>query len=144
MNRTVRAALTTLAVTGLALGLGACSETADRVDKAVTDEVDKAVNETYEVTYEVSGKNIDTIDYHGGGGDAMEPKIETVEKPTLPWTKTVTLRGIMPPGVMPIALDPSGAEVTCKIIYKGEVIKEEKDAGKAAAGGCIAVSPIAG
>ncbi|MFE2498287.1 MmpS family transport accessory protein [Streptomyces scopuliridis] len=144
MNRTVRAALTTLAVTGLALGLGACSEAQERVDKAVTDEVDKAVNETYEVTYEVTGKNIDTIDYHGGGGEAMEPKIETVEKPTLPWTKTVTLRGIMPPGVMPTALDPSGAEVTCKIIYKGEVIKEESDAGKAAAGGCIAVSPIAG
>ncbi|MFJ9028466.1 MmpS family transport accessory protein [Streptomyces sp. NPDC102274] len=144
MNRTVRAALTTLAVTGLALGLGACSEAADRVDKAVTDEVDKAVNETYEVTYEVTGKNIDTIDYHGGGGEALEPKIETVENPTLPWTKTVTLRGIMPPGVMPTALDLSGAEVTCKIIYKGEVIKEETDAGKAAAGGCIAVSPIAG
>ncbi|MEU0282099.1 MmpS family transport accessory protein [Streptomyces sp. NPDC088147] len=144
MNRTVRAALTTLAVTGLALGLGACSEAAERVDKAVTDEVDKAVNETYEVTYEVTGKNIDTIDYHGGGGEAMEPKIETVEKPTLPWKKTVTLRGIMPPGVMPTALDASGAEVTCKIIYKGEVIKEETDAGKAAAGGCIAVSPIAG
>ncbi|MFJ9208159.1 hypothetical protein CU044_4861 [Streptomyces sp. L-9-10] len=144
MNRTVRAALTTLAVTGLALGLGACSEAAERVDKAVTDEVDKAVNETYEVTYEVTGKNIDTIDYHGGGGEAMEPKIETVEKPTLPWKKTVTLRGIMPPGVMPTALDAAGAEVTCKIIYKGEVIKEETDAGKAAAGGCIAVSPIAG
>ncbi|MFJ6185468.1 MmpS family transport accessory protein [Streptomyces sp. NPDC092295] len=144
MNRTVRAALTTLAVAGLALGLGACSEAAERVDKAVTDEVDKAVNETYEVTYEVTGKNIDTIDYHGGGGEAMEPKIETVEKPTLPWKKTVTLRGIMPPGVMPTALDASGAEVTCKIIYKGEVIKEETDAGKAAAGGCIAVSPIAG
>ncbi|MFE4367236.1 MmpS family transport accessory protein [Streptomyces sp. NPDC056835] len=144
MNRTVRAALSTVAVTGLALGLGACSEAAEQVDKAVTEEVDKAVNETYEVTYEVTGKNIDTIEYHGGGGDAMEPKIETVEKPTLPWTKTVTLRGIMPPGVMPSAVDLSDAEITCKIIYKGKVIKEEKDAGKTAVGGCIAVSPIAG
>ncbi|MFI6699480.1 MmpS family transport accessory protein [Streptomyces sp. NPDC050509] len=142
-GRIVRAAVTTLAVTGLALGLGACSEATERVDKAVTDEVDKAVNETYEVTYEVTGKNIDTIDFHGGGGEAMEPKIETVEKPTLPWKKTVTLRGIMPPAVMPIALGAE-AEVTCKILYKGEVIKEETDAGKAAAGGCVAVSPIAG
>ncbi|MFE3826289.1 MmpS family transport accessory protein [Streptomyces sp. NPDC059092] len=142
-SRAARAAVTTLAVAGLALGLGACSEATERVDKTVSDEVDKVVNESYEVTYEVTGKNIDTIDFHGGGGEALEPKIETVEKPRLPWKKTVTLRGIMPPAVMPVALG-ADAEVTCKIIYKGEVIKEETDAGRAAAGGCVAVSPIAG
>lgn len=138
MNRTVRAAVTTLAAVGLALGLGACSE----VEQEAVDQVDKAVNETYEVTYEVTGKNVDTIDFHGGKGKAMEPKIETVEKPALPWKKTVTLRGIMPPAVMPVAVDPAGAELTCKIIYKGEVIKEETAEGVATAGGCIAVSPI--
>ncbi|QXE35133.1 hypothetical protein KQY30_13500 [Streptomyces sp. GMY02] len=134
-TRTVRAAVGALAAAGLALGLTACSETVDQVDKAV--------NETYEVTYEVTGDGVDTIDYHGGGGKAMEPKIETVEQPTLPWKKTVTLRGIMPPAVMPIAVDITGAEVTCKIIYKGEVIKQETGAGLATAGGCVAVSPIA-
>ncbi|MFJ2111174.1 MULTISPECIES: MmpS family transport accessory protein [unclassified Streptomyces] len=141
MNRTVRAAVTAIAVTGLALGLSACSM-ADEIDKAVTDEVDKAVNEPYEVTYEVTGKNIDTIEFHNGKGSATNPTLETVEKPTLPWTKTVTLRGIMPPAVIPVALDPSGAEVTCKVIYKGKVIKEESDTEKAAVGGCIAISPI--
>lgn len=139
MNRTVRAAVTTLAVTGLALGLGACSEAQK---DAAADQVDKAVNETYEVTYEVTGKNVDTIEFNGGKGTAMEPKVETVEKPTLPWKKTVTLRGIMPSAVMPVAVDPAGAELTCKIIHKGEVLKEETAEGVATAGGCVAASPI--
>lgn len=134
VNRTVRAAVCAVAVTGLMLGLAACSEAVDAVDKAT--------NETYEVTYEVTGKNVDSIDFHGGGGKATEPKIETVQKPALPWKKTVTLRGIMPPAVMPVAADITGSEVSCKITYKGKVIKEEKGEGLAAAAGCIAVSPI--
>jgi hypothetical protein len=134
MNRTIRAAVRSVAVAGLTLGLSACTEAVDAVDKAT--------NETYEVTYEVTGKNVDSIDFHGGGGKATEPKIETVQKPTLPWKKTVTLRGIMPPAVMPVAADLTGSEVTCKITYKGKVIKEEKGEGLATAAGCIAVSPI--
>jgi hypothetical protein len=134
MNRTIRVATCAVAVAGLTLGLSACSEAVDAIDKAT--------NETYEVTYEVTGKNVDTIDFHGGGGKAMEPKIETVQKPTLPWKKTVTLKGIMPPGVIPIAVDPAGSQVTCKITYKGKVIKEEKGEALVAGTGCIAVSPI--
>ncbi|MFE7456162.1 MmpS family transport accessory protein [Streptomyces sp. NPDC057554] len=138
----VRKAVCALAATGLVLGLGACST--ESVGEAVDKAVDKSVNETYEVTYEVTGENVDEITYHGGGGDAANPDLETVESPTLPWKKTVTLRGIMPPAVMPMALDDEGAEVTCTITYKGKVIKEEKGSGMLAAGGCVAVSPIVG
>ncbi|MFF7733455.1 MULTISPECIES: MmpS family transport accessory protein [unclassified Streptomyces] len=134
MNRTLRAAVCSVAVGALALGLSSCSEAVDQVDKAV--------NETYEVTYEVTGKNVDSIDFHGGGGKAMEPKIESVSKPELPWKKTVTLRGIMPAAVMPIATDPEGAQVTCKIIYKGKVIEEQSAKGLVTAGGCTAESPV--
>ncbi|MCZ0980961.1 hypothetical protein O1L60_23615 [Streptomyces diastatochromogenes] len=137
MKRTFRTAVPALAVTGLALGLGACTEAAE---KAV-DQVDKSVNETYEVTYEVTGKNIESIDFHAGGGSAMEPKIESEKKPATPWKKTVTLKGIMPPAVMPISLDP--ADLTCKVVHQGKVIKEAKGE-QAMAGGCVAVSPIAG
>lgn len=133
---TVRTAVRAAVVLGLAMGLGACSEAVDQVDKAV--------DETYEVTYEVTGTNVDEIQFHGGGGKAMEPKIETVESPTLPWRKTVTLRGIMPPAVMPVALDEDGAEVACSITYKGKVIKQAEGEGLLAAGGCVAVSPVAG
>ncbi|MFF7179665.1 hypothetical protein [Streptomyces sp. NPDC008121] len=133
MKRTIRTAASALAVTGLALGLGACSTAADQVDKAV--------NESYEVTYEVTGKGIESIEYHAGGGTAMDPKTESEKKPATPWKKTVTLKGIMPPAVIPLALDPSG--LTCKVIHDGKVIKEAK--GQAAmTGGCVAVSPIAG
>ncbi|MFJ3763630.1 hypothetical protein ACIPQJ_05050 [Streptomyces sp. NPDC090082] len=136
MKRTVRTVVSALAVTGLALGLGACSEAAEKA----ADQVDKSVNETYEVTYEVSG-DIESIDYHAGGGTAMEPKVESEKKPAAPWKKTVTLKGIMPPAVMPISLDPAG--LTCKVVYQGKVIKEAK-AEQAMAGGCVAVSPIVG
>ncbi|MEU0897965.1 MmpS family transport accessory protein [Streptomyces massasporeus] len=134
MNRALRTAVCSVAIGALALGLSSCSEAVDQVDKAV--------NETYEVTYEVTGKNIDSIDFHGGGGKAMEPKIESVSKPELPWKKTVTLRGIMPAAVMPVATDPEGAEVTCKITYKGEVLEEQSAKGLVTAGGCTAESPI--
>ncbi|MDT9688719.1 hypothetical protein Q5762_10185 [Streptomyces sp. P9(2023)] len=137
MKRNIRTAVSALAVTGLAFGLGACSEAANKA----ADQVDKAVNETYEVTYEVTGKGVESIDYHGGSGTAMEPKLEKETKPTTPWKKTVTLKGIMPAAVMPIALDPS--DLTCKVIHEGKVIKEAKGQ-EAMAGGCVAVSPIAG
>ncbi|MBT3076086.1 MULTISPECIES: MmpS family transport accessory protein [Streptomyces] len=141
-GRRLRAAVGALAATGLVLALGACS--AESVDEAVGKAVDKTVDETYEVTYEVTGKSVDEITFHGGGGDAMNPKLETVSSPTLPWKKTVTLRGIMPPAVMPMAVEADGTDVACTITYKGEVIKEAKGEGVLTAGGCVAVSPVVG
>ncbi|MET9760718.1 MmpS family transport accessory protein [Streptomyces sp. NPDC006372] len=134
MNRTVRAAVFTVAVTGLALGLSSCSEAVDQVDKAV--------DETYEVTYEVTGKNVDSIDFHGGGGKATKPKIESVPNPELPWRKTVTLRGIMPAAVMPVAEDPEAAQVTCRITYKGKALDEQTAKDLVTTGGCTAESPV--
>ncbi|MEU2065596.1 MmpS family transport accessory protein [Streptomyces anulatus] len=142
INRPVGAAAHALAIAGLVLGLGACS--AESVDEAIAKGVDTTVDEKYEVTYEVTGKSVDEITYHGGAGEAMEPELETVTSPTLPWKKTVELRGIMPPAVMPVAVDAGGADITCTITYKGKVIKEAKGEGMLTAGGCVAVSPIVG
>ncbi|WP_327369388.1 hypothetical protein [Streptomyces sp. NBC_01217] len=135
-GRTIRTAVSAAVVLGLAVGLGACSEAVDQVDKAV--------DETYEVTYEVTGTSVDEIQFHAGGGKAMDPEIETVKSPTLPWRKTVTLRGIMPPAVMPIALDEAGADVACSITHEGKVIKKAEGEGLITAGGCITVSPVGG
>ncbi|MFD7444802.1 MmpS family transport accessory protein [Streptomyces sp. NPDC059909] len=138
-TRTTRAVRTTraaAAAAGLAFGLVGCD--------AAVDQVDKAMNETYQVTYEVTGKNVDSIEYNAGAGTATEPKLESVQKPTLPWKRTVTLKGIAAPTVVPIAVDPVGAEVVCTITYQGKVIKEESGAGIAAATGCVAISPITG
>ena len=134
MNRTVRTAVLSVALTGLALGLSACSDEEEDVET-----IDKVVDQTYEVTYEVTGKNISSITFNGGGGKALAPKTATVHKPSLPWKKTVTLRGIMPSAVMPASSDPT---VSCKIVYKGEVIAEEKGEVLINAGGCVGESPI--
>lgn len=136
MNRRIRTAVCTLAAAGLALTLGACSA----AEEKAVDAVDKAVNEKYEVTYEVSGKGVDEIEFSAGEGSATKPKLEKAVKPQLPWKKTVTLRGIMPPTVVPVSMDPTGADLTCKVIYKGEVIKEAS--GENVVAGCIAVSPV--
>ncbi|MFD7549796.1 hypothetical protein ACFV0R_33855 [Streptomyces sp. NPDC059578] len=148
MRRSIRAtAVSAVTVAGLVFGLGACSEAADAVkekkDQAVDEAVDKAMNEEYEVTYEVTGKSVDSIKYASGGGTAGNPKTTTEKKPSLPWTKTVKLRGIIPPSVLPLALDAGGdGAVTCKILYKGKPIAEESGKGVASAAGCVAISPL--
>ncbi|ANW17457.1 MmpS family transport accessory protein [Streptomyces clavuligerus] len=145
MRRSLRTCAVAFTAAGLIFGLSACSEAEkakEKVEKEAVDQVDKAVNEEYEVTYEVTGSGVDSIQYTVSGGSAMEPKMETVEKPALPWTKTVKLRGITPPSVLPVALDATGAKVSCKIVHKGKTLKEETGEGLAAAGGCVAVSPI--
>lgn len=139
MSKSRLTTLSVLALAGLALGAAGCSGGA--ADKTV-DQVDKAVSETYEVTYEVTGKSIDSVSFHDGGGTATAPNLATADRPGVPWKKTVTLRGIMPPAVSPSSAGNT-ADLTCKVIYQGKVIKEA--AGEAAtAGGCVAVSPIAG
>ncbi|MET7933228.1 hypothetical protein [Streptomyces sp. NPDC005322] len=137
MHPALRIALCSIAAAGLALGLSACSD-------ATVKAVDKAVDETYEVTYEVTGRNVDSIEFHGGGGTALHPNVTTVQKPTLPWRKTVTLRGIMPSSVVPVALHPVGSEVSCRILYQGKVIAEERGKGLISAGGCVGESPVGG
>lgn len=136
MHRHIRTAACALGAAGLALSLTACSE----AEEKAVDAVDKAVNEKYEVTYEVSGKSADEIEFAAGGGSAANPKLEKEAGPKLPWKKTVTLRGIMPPTVVPISTDPAGADLTCKVIYKGKVIKEAS--GENVVAGCIAISPV--
>lgn len=139
MNRIIRAAVCAVAVTGLTFGLGACSEVTEAAKEETAEQVDKTMDEKYEVTYEVTGKSVESIEYAGGGGTALKPKMESVKKPTLPWKKTVTLRGIMAPAVSPISFEDT-ADLACKVVYKGETIKEA--AGEKAMTGCITESPI--
>ncbi|GAA1015784.1 hypothetical protein STXM2123_5690 [Streptomyces sp. F-3] len=143
MNRIRRRIVSALAAGGLVLGLGACSEdTARQVEDEVVKEVDKQVNKEYEVTYEVTGDGVDSITFNAGGGDAASPKLETVNNPTLPWKKTVKLRGIEAPTVIPVAVDISADNISCRIVYEGRTLVEKSGAGVVSAAGCVAVSPI--
>nr|WP_324614114.1 MmpS family transport accessory protein [Streptomyces sp. XY152] len=147
MNRIHRSLTSALVAGCLALGLGACSEeAADRAEDEVVEEVDERVDEEYQVTYEVTGEKVDSIDFNAGGGSAADPKFETVDDPTLPWRKTVTLRGIEAPAVIPVTLDTGGGsgELSCRIVHEGEVLAEKSGAGAVSAAGCVAVSPVTG
>ncbi|MFF0744383.1 hypothetical protein ACFYVL_28685 [Streptomyces sp. NPDC004111] len=155
MNRTARTALCAAAVTGLLFGLGACAEAEKAVKAGASeaaeasgkeldkiDEVDKALNRTFQVTYEVTGKDVESIEFAAGGGTATAPKNETVDKPALPWKKTVTLKGVMPPAVIPTTSKVVATpDITCKVVHEGKVLKEASGE-KAMAGGCIAAAPL--
>ncbi|MEW1550255.1 MmpS family transport accessory protein [Streptomyces tsukubensis] len=147
MRRSLRHTTAAALAAGLVLTLTACAEAEDAVKNKVKDEASKAVDNTlnkeYEVTYEVTGKGVDSIEFANGQGDATNPTLETVNKPQLPWKKTVTLRGVMAPTVIPTGLDLAGADFTCKVTHEGKVIAEKKSTGNVAAGPCIAISPIA-
>ncbi|MET9918047.1 hypothetical protein ABZZ04_13280 [Streptomyces sp. NPDC006435] len=132
--RTIRTAFCAAAVLGLGPGLTACSGDAGPADQAV--------DEPYEVTYEVIGKDVDEIQFTGGRGEAEKPELETVESPTLPWRKTVTLRGAVRPAVMPFPKDGSTLEISCSITYKGKIVKKREGMGMLKSGGCEISSPI--
>ncbi|MEU3598966.1 MmpS family transport accessory protein [Streptomyces sp. NPDC006798] len=145
MRRNLRhTAIAAFATAGLVFGLSACSEVEEAAKDKATDAVDKTVNKEYQVTYEVTGASIDSIEFANGEGTALKPTLETVKNPKLPWTKTVTLRGIMAPTVIPSAVDlTASANITCKVTHEGKVLVEKKSEGAAAISACVAVSPIA-
>ncbi|GHH41066.1 MmpS family transport accessory protein [Streptomyces candidus] len=147
MNRTARTATCAAAVTALLFGLGACAGVEEAVKAGASQGAEKAADELlktpYEVTYEVTGKDVVLIKYSGGKGTDLAPEEDTVDKPAVPWQKTVTLKGAMPPSVMPEAADmlKTDADIACKIVYKGKVLAEAKGQ-KAVMGGCIAAAPM--
>lgn len=146
MNRIRRSLMSALVAGGLVLGLSACSDdAAEKAEDELVEEVDKQLDEEYEVTYEVTGEKVDSIEFNAGGGDAADPKFETVNNPTLPWKKTVKLRGIEAPVVIPVTVDVDGSgDLSCRILHKGKTLAEESDAGTVSVTGCVAVSPIVG
>ncbi|MEU2385452.1 hypothetical protein ABZ606_12400 [Streptomyces sp. NPDC012461] len=153
--KSVRRTCTTALVTaGVVLGLAACSgigdeaaeKAAEKADDEVIREVDRQIDEVYEVTYEVTGEKADFIEFNAGGGDASDPEFETVDDPALPWRKTVKLRGIEAPTVLPVLVEPDAGSgrLTCRIVYRGRTLAEKSGAEDVSSAGCVAVSPITG
>ncbi|MCZ2523616.1 hypothetical protein ACFW9F_27185 [Streptomyces sp. NPDC059506] len=141
-NTRVRSALAALAAAGLVLTATGCSAVEEAAKEQVNEEVEKITEQEYEVTYEVTGTGIESLDYAPGGGRPAHD-LENVEKPTTPWKKTVTLKGIDPPTVTAM-LGMEGGEVKCTITHKGKVIEQKSGDGAMGTAACIAISPIAG
>ncbi|CAL9331045.1 hypothetical protein SUDANB70_00077 [Streptomyces sp. enrichment culture] len=131
------------------MSLGGCSgvgdEVAEKAEDELVEEVDRQIDQEYEVTYEVTGDKVDFIEFNAGGGDASNPEFETVDEPELPWRKTVKLRGIEAPTVLPVLVeaDQDSGRLTCRILHEGKKLAENSGAGAVSAAGCVAVSPIA-
>ncbi|WP_327190331.1 MmpS family transport accessory protein [Streptomyces xinghaiensis] len=148
MKRSVRTVLPALAAVLSALTASGCSGDApaaagDRAADEITEGVDRAFDEKYEITYEVSGDGVEAIEFNAGAGTATEPELDAVEKPETPWRKTVELKGVAAPTVLAVP-GPGGSEVTCTITHKGEVIEEQTSEGATAPASCVALSPVAG
>ena len=146
MKRSVCIALSAFAAIAVsATGTGCSAELRDGAKDGAADEVtervDEAVEGTYQVTYEVTGEGIELIEFNGGRGTATRPRLESAARPDSPWTRTVTLRGIAAPTVLAVP-GSSGAIATCRITYRGEVIKEETAEGRTAPVSCVAISPL--
>ncbi|MCC3766993.1 MmpS family transport accessory protein [Streptomyces sp. UNOC14_S4] len=137
MLRTFRTALSALALATVAVTATGCAAAEEKVAEGV----DKAVKETYEVTYEIGGSGTASVSFNAGKGTAAQPELETEEGAKLPWTKTVTLRGIAAPTVQAVA-EADDAEVSCKITHKGKVLKEHAAKGAAVPATCVTVSPL--
>src|SRR5690606_42155818 len=75
-----------------------------------------------------------------------DPEFETVDDPALPWRKTVKLRGIEAPTVLPVLVEPDAGSgrLTCRIVYRGRTLAEKAGAEDVSSAGCVAASPITG
>src|SRR5690606_18592496 len=75
-----------------------------------------------------------------------DPEFETVDDPALPWRKTVKLRGIEAPTVLPVLVEPDAGSgrLTCRIVYRGRTLAEKSGAEDVSSAGCGAVAPITG
>ncbi|GHF50426.1 hypothetical protein GCM10010218_34960 [Streptomyces mashuensis] len=124
---------TTLCAFALALGGGlaltGCGE--DGVSK-----------KSYEVTYEVSGKDVASIVFNEGKGSISDPDMSTEDRPKVPWTRTVTLKGLGAP-TLTVTSGSADGDATCKISYKGKVLQEKTAKGAGELAQCSVVSPMA-
>ncbi|MGW5318585.1 MmpS family transport accessory protein [Nocardia thailandica] len=94
-------------------------------------EIDKESNREVTVSYEVTGTGSGSVFYSGRNFDvAQETDV------TLPWTKTVTMDGLLK--VVSLTATNAGAdgEISCRITVGGKVIAEQTANGPYAGATC--------
>ncbi|RZQ62132.1 DUF4190 domain-containing protein [Amycolatopsis suaedae] len=94
------------------------------VFNAAVDQVDKELNRTANVTYELTG---DAAAVDVTYGEGTNPLSEDV--PTLPWRKDVQNKGPVPGGLLTATTGPDGGTVTCKITVDGKVVDTQTGSG---------------
>ncbi|MEV4739881.1 MmpS family transport accessory protein [Streptomyces sp. NPDC049555] len=108
-------------------------------ERAYKDETERLDNKEFEVVYEVTGSNVKDLTY--GVGDRKKESSETVENPTLPWSKTVTMKGIATAPSLSLILGESGGKAECVIKVNGKEARRATATGEFGTATCVAVSP---
>lgn len=112
----------------MVLGIGACIAL---VGTAVN-EVDKEINRTVAVTYQVDGTGqASSITYSGRGGDVAQDT-----DVSLPWTKEVTVDGIVKAVTVTASAGADGGDITCRILVGDDVLAEQTATGPYASASC--------
>ncbi|MFE9788960.1 MmpS family transport accessory protein [Nocardia salmonicida] len=98
----------------------------------IANEIDKEVNSTVNVTYEVDGTGqASSITYSGGNSDVSQDT-----DASLPWTKEVTVDGFIKAVTLTASAGPDGGEITCRIKVGDRVIAEQTSSGPFASASC--------
>ncbi|MEU4647400.1 MmpS family transport accessory protein [Nocardia fluminea] len=98
----------------------------------VVNEIDKEVNSTVTVTYQVDGTGqASSITYSAGDLDVSQDT-----DADLPWTKDVTVDGFIKTVTLTASAGPDGGEITCRIKVGDRVIAEQTASGPFATTSC--------
>lgn len=110
------------------LGMGACAA----LIGGVANEVDKESKRQVNVTYQVEGTGTSaSITYSG-----QDLNISQDTEATLPWTKNLTIDGLMKSVTLTATNGDGGGAITCRIIADGKQITEQTANGPYASASC--------
>ncbi|WP_171166340.1 MmpS family transport accessory protein [Streptomyces sp. I05A-00742] len=146
LSRPALSVLTGLALAATVLSTAGCGAFDAEVDKAVREveesasaaaaREEKRANGPFEVTYEVTADQpLESVDYEEGAS-----AMKALESPKAPWRKTVTLKNREAPAVSAMGAKGKG-QVTCRILYKGAVVKQQTAKGEYVSAICVALAP---
>ncbi|MEV0548361.1 MmpS family transport accessory protein [Nocardia salmonicida] len=110
------------------VGLGSCIA----IVATTVNEVDNEINRAVNVTYQVDGTGqASSITYSGRNMDIAQDT-----DAALPWTKEVSIDGIFKTVTLTASADADGGDVTCRILVGGEVLAEQTASGPYASVSC--------
>lgn len=112
------------------LGIGGCFA----IVGSVGNEIDKQSNEAHTVVYKVTGKGAAAADltYTTDGSTTTEQ----IQGAKLPWTKTLSIKGLIPVYQVMAQNSGSAGSVTCSIVVDGKQVKTATASGQGAIASC--------
>ncbi|MEV0854358.1 MmpS family transport accessory protein [Nocardia fluminea] len=97
----------------------------------VANEIENEVSREVTVSYEAGGSGTSTVIYTDGSLDVV-----TESDTALPWSKNVTITGLVKFVSLSVMSGIDGGTVSCKITVGGKVIAEDQATGQLASASC--------